>query len=271
MPEDMLAAQVVDFDGDGKVDLRDFGKLGRYWLQDESSLYVAPQTLGGGVVAIQDLAAFVGYWLKDVRLLTHWRLDETEGAIAHDRAGDNHGTLNGEPCWQPADGKVAGALQFDGIDDYVSTGLVLNPAGREFSVFAWVKTSAPGRVIISQNNGTGVGRTWLCTDVSEGKLMTDLGAPAGLSYPLVSQGVICDGKWHHIGLAWDGLYRHLYVDGIEVVRDGRFIPGLESADGDLLIGVENNLGPNTFWSGLIDDIRVYGQALSEDDIAVLAD
>jgi hypothetical protein len=271
IPNHPSLAQVVDFNGDGKVDLRDFCKLARHWIHDESGLYVAMQPFGNGMVDSTDLAVFVHCWLNDVRLLAHWRLDETEGAIAYDSAGDNHGTVNGEAGWQPADGKVAGALQFDGVDDYVSTGLVLNPAGREFSVFAWIKTSAAGRVIISQNNGTGVGRTWLCTDVSEGRLMTDLGSPAGLSHPLVSQSTVCDGKWHHIGLAWDGLYRHLYVDGIEAVKDNRSIPGLESADGDLLIGAENNFGPDTFWFGLIDEIRVYGQALNEDDIAALAD
>jgi len=26
----------------------------------------------------------------------------------------NHGTLNGNPAWQPAGGKAGGALQFDG-------------------------------------------------------------------------------------------------------------------------------------------------------------
>ena len=68
------------------------------------------------------------YWLKSPGLIAHWKLDETEGMVAYDSIGDNHGALNGDPNWQPDAGKVAGALQFDGIDDYVNVEAVLNPA-----------------------------------------------------------------------------------------------------------------------------------------------
>ncbi|GAI23490.1 unnamed protein product, partial [marine sediment metagenome] len=54
-------------------------------------------------------------------------------------ANDNDGTVYGDPAWQPEGGMVDGALQFDGIDDYVSTPFVLNPADGKFSVFVWIK------------------------------------------------------------------------------------------------------------------------------------
>ena len=59
--------------------------------------------------------------------MAHWRLDETEGDIAQDSAGRHDGTLNGDPQWQPLGGQVAGALELDGIDDYVGSNFVLNP------------------------------------------------------------------------------------------------------------------------------------------------
>jgi len=205
-------------------------------------------------------------------LIAHWALDEVEGSIAYDSAGENHGTLSGGPAWQPAGGKIAGALQFDEIDDYVSTDFVLDPANGAFSVFAWIKGDVPGQVVISQTDGTGSGETWLGTDDLLGKLMTGLvPPPAGrfVPQPLVSESVITDGQWHHIGFAWDGSYRILYVDGTEVAKDITAQNPLKSTDGGLYIGTGNNLETGTFFSGLIDDVRIYNLVLTADEIETL--
>ncbi len=160
---------------------------------------------------------------------------------------------------------------FDGGNDYVSTGFVLNPADGPFSAVAWIKAGAPGQVIISQTGGTGLGRSWLCTDPAGGRLMTKLSTPGrGRStYSLMSQSVITDGQWHRIALVWDGLYRHLYVDGAEVATDSSILSALESADGGLHFGTGNALGAGSFWFGFIDDIRIYNQALTAEEIEEL--
>ncbi|NQT03963.1 MAG: hypothetical protein HQ580_18200, partial [Planctomycetes bacterium] len=43
-------------------------------------------------------------------LVALWKLDETSGNIAKDSAGNNNGTLIGDPQWQPSAGKIGGAL-----------------------------------------------------------------------------------------------------------------------------------------------------------------
>ena len=205
-------------------------------------------------------------------LIAHWAIDEAEGNIVHDSAGENYGTLSGDPVWQPSGGKIAGALRFDGIDDYISTNFVQDPADGAFSVFAWIKGDVPGQVVISQTDGTGSGETWLGAEPVSGKLMTGLVPPAAgrfVPQPLVSESIITDDQWHHIGFAWDGSYRTLYMDGIEVAKDTSLQAPLKSADGGLYIGAGKNLQAGTFFSGLIDDIRIYNQALSTDEIAAL--
>jgi hypothetical protein len=200
-------------------------------------------------------------------------MDEIEGNTARDSFGDHDGTLNGNPSWQPDIGMVAGALQFDGIDDYVSTDFVLNPSLGEFTVFAWVKGGAPGQAIISQLNGTGNGNTWLGLDASDGYLMTGLVSPSAgwvAIKPLVSESGISDGQWHHIGFVWDGSYRILYYDGIQVAKDTAAQNPLKPADGGLHIGAGKTLSAGTFFSGLIDDVRIYDRALSAEEIAALA-
>jgi len=60
--------------------------------------------------------------------VAYWKLDETEGIVVADSAGDNNGYGLGDPIWHPDGGLVDGALQLDGVDDYVITGAAPNPA-----------------------------------------------------------------------------------------------------------------------------------------------
>ncbi len=194
--------------------------------------------------------------LNDPTLIAYWQLDETEGDIAKDSVGDNDGTLFGEPLWQPAGGQIAGALELDGIDDYVETDFVLNPADGPFSVFVWVKGGAPGQAVLSQIGGA----NWLCTDSSGGNLMIGLKGTGRGATILLSQAFITDGNWHRIGLVWDGSQRTLYVDDIAVAQDAQ--PDLEASENSLYIGTGKAMEPGTFWSGLIDDVRIYNRAVT---------
>jgi parallel beta-helix repeat protein len=195
--------------------------------------------------------------------IAHWALDEVDGAIAYDSAGTYDGTLVGDPVWQPEAGMVGGALEFDGIDDYFNTRKFSAAANRCLSVFAWIKSGMPGQAIISQKGWS----DWLLADTTEGSLMTELKFFGKPVVPLYSPVVITDGNWHHVGLVWDGSNRILYVDGVEVVSD---IYDKGMLNGELQIGAGKNLDPGTFWSGLIDDVRIYNVALSAEEIESLA-
>jgi hypothetical protein len=192
--------------------------------------------------------------LKEESLIAHWALDEAEGNIAYDKAGANNASVFGGAAWQPTGGMIGGALQLDGVDDWLFTGAVQNLAAGPFSIFAWIKGGSPNQVVISQPLVAG----WLMTD-SEGKLMTELGESGPLGGPLVSGAVITDGDWHRIGLVWDGLHRKLCVDGVTVAEDSQ--AGAEISDSGLNIGVGKNYMPGTYFSGLIDDVRIYGRAV----------
>ncbi len=78
---------------------------------------------------------------------------------------------------------------------------------------------------------------------------------------LESKIVITDGQWHHVGLVYDlASYRPLYLDGVEVDVDSDYVVGLHS-DGGLYIGAAKDLHAGSFWSGLIDDVRIYNRAV----------
>jgi len=246
---------VVDLNSDGIVDAADMCIMIDYWGTDEPLCDIGPMPWGDGIVDVQDLKILAEYLFGDLQSVAHFKLDEAKGTIANDSARNRDGTVHGNPQWQPAGGVVGGALQLDGFDDYVKTGFLLNPSDGEFSVLAWVKGGAPDQVVLSQIDGV----NWLCTDSLEGNLMTSLQGSGRSGGPLLSQTNITDGNWHRIGFVWDGSNRTLYVDDIAVAQDTQ--DGLQGSDGGLHIGCGKGMEAGTYWSGLIDDVRIYDQAV----------
>jgi hypothetical protein len=248
----------ADLNQDAVTDVTDFAILASAWkTKAGSELWDPSSDLDlDNTVDSQDIAILATQWLQDVLVVAHWKLDEVSGSIAHDSAANNDGTLNGSPIWQPMTGKLNGALQLDGIDDYLSTPFILNPNKRSLSVFVWVKGGTLGQVIISQVGGM----NWLMADATEGKLMTDLTTAGRFARPLISQTIVTDGNWHRVGLTWDGSNRVLYVDDVEVAKDTH--SAVAGSDAGLNIGAGKSLAAGSFWSGLIDDIKIYDRAVT---------
>ncbi len=252
---------IVDFNGSGQVDIKDLVMLIESWGQNDPTVDIVRD----GVVDVKDLEVLMDYWQQDVNdptLMANWKFDETEGTVAYDSAAENDAAVIGDALWQPDEGLVDGALLCDGSGDYVTADFVLNPADGPFSVFAWIKGDLPGQVILSQAEGM----NWLMIDAEQGTVKTELTQPIKDIRGTISEGAsltssatITDGNWHRVGLVCDGAQRILYVDTIEVARDT--IDTLASCKGALHIGAGSHLQPNSFWSGMIDDVRIYDRVI----------
>jgi hypothetical protein len=190
----------------------------------------------------------------DPSLVAYWKLDETEGATAHDSAANNDATVTGLPAWQPDGGAVGGALEFNGSTFLVSH-LIPKPLEGPFTALAWVKGGASGQAILSQQSGV----NWLMADSATGVLRTEVSQTTRAGLGLSSSAVITDGDWHRVALVWDGTNRRLYVDGVLAAEDTQ--KALAPGYGKLVIGAGSNLSAGSFWSGLIDDVRIYNQAV----------
>lgn len=249
-----MEVPIVDFNGNGTVDMKDLLKLVEAWGQNEPTVDIVPD----GVVDKKDLEVLMDQWQQDVNdptLVAHWALDETEGGYAFDSAGENHGLLIGNPVWRPDGGRVGGALEFDGIGDSVTADVVLSPSAGPFSTLAWIKGGTAGQAVISQVTGL----NWLGADPTDGRLMTELSSGGRVAGALCSQAAITDGDWHRIGVTWDGSARSLYVDDVLVAEDAQ--TGLADCYGGLNIGCGKDMAANTHWTGLIDDVRIYNRAV----------
>ena len=90
--------------------------------------------------------------------------------------------------------------------------------------------------------------------------MTELKSDSRFGCFLLSQTTLADDQWQRIGLVWGGFYRTLYVDGIAVAEDTQ--DALKSSFNGLYIGTGQAMAPGTYFSGLIDDVRLYNRAVS---------
>jgi len=64
-----------------------------------------------------------------------------------------------------------------------------------------------------------------------------------------------------VRLVWGGAQRCLYVDGKPVAADTRKLGNLRFSGDHFHIGAGETLAADSFWSGLIDEVRIYNRAL----------
>ncbi len=101
------------------------------------------------LICLASLVLVLGLFLSgvtnaaDPNLVGWWRLDENSGTTAYDSSGHgNDGTLRGGTQWQPGNGQVSGALEFNGSSGYVEIPFSESLRGinqGDFAITAWSK------------------------------------------------------------------------------------------------------------------------------------
>ena len=206
-------------------------------------------------------------------LIGYWSFDEGSGITANDSSGNgNNGTLVNGPIWTP--GEIAGALSFDGVDDYVS---FASQAQSTISISAWVYAQAtPGNVfprIIDMP-----GYVLFLAEPSNPK-----SNPASLGF--LSRRSDGDGEWDTPANSmaynsWNAVVydssstsnnADLYINGVKQTISKINPPrGTQTSnEGEGIIG--NHIPLNRGWDGLIDELRIYNRALSAAEIVSLYD
>lgn len=233
----------------------------------------------------------------------YWRLDETNGNIAHDFIG-GHDCLftnvllnaTGYSAFDPDTAAVFGIISssnsYAGELDLSGNGIAnLNfarPLGSnaEFTVEAWVKggTQTTNAGIIVKGNGNGGERFNLDTGSSAGSTQHgfrfSIHDAGGTNYNAAST-VAPDGNWHHLVGVCDepqGVVR-LYIDGLDSA-DNTNLPtvagilattnGVAPGSGRVSIGARttgaNASGFANQFVGTIDEAALYGYALSASQV-----
>ncbi|PKL83487.1 MAG: hypothetical protein CVV24_04810, partial [Ignavibacteriae bacterium HGW-Ignavibacteriae-3] len=214
-------------------------------------------------------------------MVAWWSLDETSRSKWPDFAGyNNFGTLMNGPI--PVAGKVLGALQFDGIDDYVEVAdhSELNFGTGNFSFDAWIKTNASDgvRVILDKRTETsGLFTIYQGYSIflNEGKLHLQIANGAFMNsytnYP--SPVLVADGNWHHIAITVSRTNTQgiiFYVDGAQIqFGNPTGYQGSLTNTSSLRIGSQTFAGSFSGigkFKGILDEIELFNRVLTQAEI-----
>jgi len=211
-------------------------------------------------------------WDLSLVPLAHWKFDEASGTTAADSSGNgNSGTVFGNPVWRPAGGWLAGALEFDGRGDYVKVERPkgFNFAPGSFSVSTWIypkETRGRWHAILeydrSNSNGNRFG-LWLD---EEGRFHFRVGQTTAQTLDSLTPN-----QWYQLTAVYDSPAKKmsLYVDGVLEVMAGS-VKGFAAANQATLIIGARGSADDEYFTGLIDDIRVFKVALTADEVLLLS-
>ena len=269
-------AQLKDADLD-RLFYQPFGRLGdvRTMRASEPVNQLRP--------CIEVLRRFlIGTLSTATHLLAHWRFDEGKGDTLADATGNGHtGTRNGA-SWTA--GRVGSTLLFDGTTNHVVVrgSDALRDLTGNFSIAFWVYPKATHEIDAeSDQGGTGTGgQRYVIYPVYSGGVDSPDHAGVGISVgtngvsvyehtenylpPLLVQAQDLQ-NWTHVAVVYRENAPHLYLNG-KIVRHG-----LRSKKPHVHAYFEAiGGGSYGYYSGYLDDIRVFVGSLTEVEVAALA-
>jgi hypothetical protein len=202
-------------------------------------------------------------------LVGYWAFDDGSGTSAADSSGNaNAGAWNGSGShW--ATGKVGGAGQFNGTNDYVNIGdppaLRFNGA-TQLTVAAWVKRSSSEDVGGIVGNWTSLGSDGHLMYTSSNKVECVVKNTSETEFYASGGGVALPADvWTHVACDLDGSRIRIFFNGIEQASTV-FTGTLKYTGQPVLIGLYSAAN---YFTGEIDDLRIYSRALSAAEILAI--
>ncbi|MEM6796832.1 MAG: LamG-like jellyroll fold domain-containing protein, partial [Acidobacteriota bacterium] len=271
---------------------------------DASSLATSVSLTAAGTYHLQLVAEGGSAELCDgVRLIAidtadglelHLTFDQGDGADAS--GNGREGTLSGSPA-AVADGRLGGALGFDGVDDAVIVGDF--PYGPSWSLALWVRAAdlaGSGYQYVASHNGFDLQpsfnfylpeSTATLRDEGDGDefLVAAPGALLGAGERVraavrdgddpggqftTAPAPLNDGAWHHLLLTLpEGGGHEIFVDG-ELLASNSHGGDPFDPPGDLFFGTRSVSPTGRYFEGDLDDVRLYGRELLDEEIRDLA-
>ena len=203
-------------------------------------------------------------------MISYWKMDDTNIPPVVDFYGDNEGSSSSGHYPTPAVGTVNGALDFNGVTDYVTVADDNSldwESTDSFSIELWAKftnVSSRNKVMIGRDKEGGT-HWWLGANQNTGTVNWNMMATNGSGGAVTGTTAINNGQWHHIVAVRDESAdeNRLYVDG--VLEDWEIYNYTAGFDADTTLGIgymAYHLNPDYYYDGLLDEVGLYGRALT---------
>jgi Concanavalin A-like lectin/glucanases superfamily/FecR protein len=195
-------------------------------------------------------------------LVAWWKLDETSGTVVRDASGNGHDGVLQQATLDQAHvpGMVGGALRFPDrgfieVPDHQRFHLV------EMTLHAWVRPDPNQRIdaqIISKQGSYGLA---MPRNEAMKFYFWHMDRVIDRPFPV--------GRWVNLCATFDGAMRRFYVDGVRIGSITSPTPPV--TENPIRLGALEGLSRDVdrFFQGAIDEVRVYGRALSDDEVRLL--
>ena len=196
-------------------------------------------------------------------LIAAYGFNEGGGSVAGDASGRKHpGAIAGAK--HVDEGRFGRALMFDGKGDWVTVAHAADLDLRNaLTIEAWVnptKLSGWNTIALKETRDSLAYALYANDDAPRPAGYVNI---SGSHKSVAGAGSLPLNTWSHVAVTYSGSMMRLYVNGNEVSRrslSGRMV----SSTGPLRIGGNSVWGE--YFSGMIDEVRVYGSALTPADI-----
>jgi hypothetical protein len=196
---------------------------------------------------------------------------------ANDESGNGYdGIIHGDTSLsEDRFGNFNRAYYFDGYGDYIEIGQQPNfPFWDTYAVSVWFLNDGEGDTSVSYGQKI-IDKTVFWHDFYLSVHSFSNGQLVYITYEGSGGGIVDssydyrDSEWHHAIINKSGSYGELWVDG-NLIGTSNIIKTVNSW-GKLLIGYSTSSDgfQRKYWSGKIDDIRIYNRSLSGEEIQIL--
>jgi hypothetical protein len=199
-------------------------------------------------------------------LVGYWKFDEGSGNAAYDSSGaGNDGAINGA-TWVE-EGKINAALSFDSGDFVEVPHSESLSITKEITVMAWSNSIGISGNPTVVGKGSGAPNVQFELSLQSSGIFWQFKFDDGTWLECIMSTLPTMGEWHHITGTFDGETFKVYLDGelgAELQSSQEALPA-----NDLPVIIGKRINPEgRFFEGMIDEVAIYDQALSADEIQV---
>ncbi|WP_288007771.1 DUF2341 domain-containing protein [Thermofilum sp.] len=191
--------------------------------------------------------------------------------------GSPVGTLQNGPTW--VQGKYKYALSFDGVDDYVNFGNILNLAGKSLTISAWIKVnqlppSGYTYPFVARRQTSGSYNADYLVEVTSGGGICFTYAKAGTYNwygSCTGGGIITAGQWFHVVAVFDSssTTAKIYVNAVQKASQNTGQQLTSNSGAVFRLAYTWDTGTNKYYNGVLDEIAVFDRALTDSEISAL--